>query len=178
MNSVMSRHSSQGSRQMSSDGGEMRSKTTPATIEAAQRRRKEGTQAKFICELCGESFTRRYNLRGHQRAHRNEKPYACSFEGCDKAFARSHDCKRHELLHLSVKRYHCEPCNREFVRLDALQRHRKFASVWSLDCDRVLTSILLPTDRSEVGQACVQQLVAAGYELGYDTSVVPDGVTL
>ena len=129
MTSVLSRQSSHGSRQMSSDGGELRSKTTPATIEAAQRRRKEGTQAKFICELCGESFTRRYNLRGHQRAHRNEKPYACAFEGCDKAFARSHDCKRHELLHLSVKRYHCEPCNREFVRLDALQRHRTCAYI-------------------------------------------------
>lgn len=40
---------------------------------------------------------------GHQRAHRNEKPFACSYEGCGKAFARSHDCKRHELLHLNVR---------------------------------------------------------------------------
>ncbi|KAM0749108.1 hypothetical protein T439DRAFT_290877 [Meredithblackwellia eburnea MCA 4105] len=77
-------------------------------------------------ELCGETFTRRYNLRGHQRAHRNEKPFMCSYEGCEKAFARAHDCKRHELLHLGVRRYHCDPCQRDFVRLDALQRHREF----------------------------------------------------
>ncbi|ORY87416.1 hypothetical protein BCR35DRAFT_38152 [Leucosporidium creatinivorum] len=126
------------------------SKTTQATIEAAMRRRNPGTTAKFACDLCGETFTRRYNLKGHQRAHRNEKPFACSYEGCGKAFARAHDCKRHELLHLNVRRYHCEPCRRDFIRLDALQRHH----------------------RSEVGQSCVDQLRAQGYEISYDTTAV------
>ena len=41
------------------------------------------------------------------------------------SFARAHDCKRHELLHLGVRKYHCSPCKRDFVRLDALHRHRK-----------------------------------------------------
>ncbi|GAA5836671.1 hypothetical protein JCM11251_002692 [Rhodosporidiobolus azoricus] len=117
------------------------SKTTQATIDAAKRRRNSNAVAKFVCELCGETFTRRYNLRGHQRAHAGEKPYKCSYEGCDKAFARAHDCKRHELLHLGVRKYHCSPCKRDFVRLDALHRHH----------------------RSEVGQACVKQLQAEGY---------------
>ncbi|GAA5891786.1 hypothetical protein JCM6882_006207 [Rhodosporidiobolus microsporus] len=117
------------------------SKTTQATIDAAKRRRNVNAVAKFVCELCGETFTRRYNLRGHQRAHAGEKPYKCSYEGCDKSFARAHDCKRHELLHLGVRKYHCAPCKRDFVRLDALHRHH----------------------RSEVGQACVKQLQAEGY---------------
>lgn len=60
------------------------SKTTRATIDAAQRRRNANAVAKFVCELCGETFTRRYNLRGHQRAHKGEKPYKCSYDGCDK----------------------------------------------------------------------------------------------
>lgn len=85
------------------------SKTTQATIEAAKKRRNSNTVAKFVCELCGETFTRRYNLRGasfpllstffvlntrlivsvdrrtgHQRAHKGEKPYKCSHEGCEK----------------------------------------------------------------------------------------------
>ncbi|GAA5867319.1 hypothetical protein JCM3774_003545 [Rhodotorula dairenensis] len=116
------------------------SKTTRATIDAAQRRRNANAVAKFVCELCGETFTRRYNLRGHQRAHKGEKPYKCSYDGCDKSFARAHDCKRHELLHLGVRKYHCSPCKRDFVRLDALHRHH----------------------RSEVGQSCVKQLRAQG----------------
>ncbi|BGP49009.1 hypothetical protein JCM10450v2_004888 [Rhodotorula kratochvilovae] len=116
------------------------SKTTQATIDAAKRRRNANAVAKFVCELCGETFTRRYNLRGHQRAHKGEKPYKCSYDGCDKSFARAHDCKRHELLHLGVRKYHCSPCKRDFVRLDALHRHH----------------------RSEVGQACVKQLQSEG----------------
>ncbi|KAK4051324.1 hypothetical protein OIV83_002808 [Microbotryomycetes sp. JL201] len=124
------------------------SKTTQATIDAAMRRRNPGTNAKFVCDLCGETFTRRYNLKGHLRAHRNEKPFICSYDGCDKAFARSHDCKRHELLHLNVRRYHCEPCKRDFVRLDALQRHH----------------------RSEIGQQCVEQLRLQGFTIPYDTA--------
>ncbi|KAM0789304.1 hypothetical protein ACM66B_000144 [Microbotryomycetes sp. NB124-2] len=123
------------------------SKTTQATIDAAMRRRNPGSNAKFVCDLCGETFTRRYNLKGHLRAHRNEKPFECSYEGCGKAFARSHDCKRHELLHLNVRRYHCDPCKRDFVRLDALQRHH----------------------RSDVGQKCVDQLRAQGFAIPYDT---------
>ncbi|GAA6032533.1 hypothetical protein JCM8097_004803 [Rhodosporidiobolus ruineniae] len=122
------------------DGNTKESKTTQATIDAAKRRRNANAVAKFVCELCGETFTRRYNLRGHQRAHNGEKPYKCSHDGCDKAFARAHDCKRHELLHLGVRKYHCSPCKRDFVRLDALHRHH----------------------RSEVGQACVKQLQAEG----------------
>ncbi|POY71130.1 hypothetical protein BMF94_5887 [Rhodotorula taiwanensis] len=116
------------------------SRTTQATIDAAQRRRNANAVAKFVCELCGETFTRRYNLRGHQRSHKGEKPYICTFDGCEKGFARAHDRKRHELLHLGVRKYHCSPCNRDFVRLDALHRHH----------------------RSEVGQACVKQLRAEG----------------
>ncbi|GAA5975340.1 hypothetical protein JCM11641_005944 [Rhodosporidiobolus odoratus] len=126
------------------------SKTTQATIEAAKRRRNKDAVAKFVCELCGETFTRRYNLRGHQRAHRNEKPYKCSYDGCDKAFARAHDCKRHELLHLGVRKYHCSPCKRDFVRLDALHRHH----------------------RSEVGQTCVRQLEAEGHTFDEKGSVI------
>ncbi|GAA5876475.1 hypothetical protein JCM16303_003548 [Sporobolomyces ruberrimus] len=132
---------SRSKRQASEEGFTERSKTTQATIDAAKRRRNANAVAKFVCELCGETFTRRYNLRGHQRAHMGEKPYKCSYDGCDKAFARAHDCKRHELLHLGVRKYHCSPCKRDFVRLDALHRHH----------------------RSEVGQACVKQLEAEGY---------------
>jgi hypothetical protein len=49
-----------------SAGGDasMESKTTQATIEAAKKRRNANAVAKFVCELCGETFTRRYNLRG------------------------------------------------------------------------------------------------------------------
>ncbi|WAQ90503.1 hypothetical protein PtA15_12A493 [Puccinia triticina] len=117
-------------------GWSFRSKTTAATKAAAIRRRKVGVAARYICEMCGESFTRRYNLRGHQRAHKGEKPFACGYPGCTSRFARAHDQKRHYKLHLGVKDYSCPVCQKTFIRLDALQRHHK----------------------SDAGQACFQEL--------------------
>lgn len=42
------------------------SRTTAATKAAAAKRRKEGVEARYVCEMCGETFTRRYNLRGER----------------------------------------------------------------------------------------------------------------
>lgn len=99
------------------------SKTTEATKQAARRRRKDPDNAKFMCDYCGETFTRAYNLKGHIRSHEGSKPFVC--ETCGKGFARRHDLKRHELLHTGVKKYLCQACKTPFVRLDALQRHHK-----------------------------------------------------
>ncbi|KAL0931445.1 zinc finger protein [Colletotrichum truncatum] len=53
--------------------------------------------AKFQCNICQKSFTRNINLKGHERSHFGERPYACSH--CGKAFARLNDCRRHERIH-------------------------------------------------------------------------------
>ncbi|KAL3298050.1 zinc finger protein [Colletotrichum asianum] len=53
--------------------------------------------AKFECSICKKSFTRNINLKGHERSHFGERPYACSH--CGKAFARLNDCRRHERIH-------------------------------------------------------------------------------
>ncbi|KAF5517107.1 Vegetative incompatibility protein HET-E-1 [Colletotrichum siamense] len=53
--------------------------------------------AKFECSICKKLFTRNINLKGHERSHFGERPYACSH--CGKAFARLNDCRRHERIH-------------------------------------------------------------------------------
>ncbi|EGG10506.1 uncharacterized protein MELLADRAFT_93501 [Melampsora larici-populina 98AG31] len=138
-------HSSIGSSSAISKSFTISSRTTPATKAAANKRRKEGNEARYLCEMCGESFTRRYNLRGHQRAHKGEKPFACEFPGCTSSFARAHDQKRHYKLHLGIKDYNCKVCGKAFIRLDALQRHHK----------------------SDAGQGCFYELKSKG-ELSYE----------
>ncbi|MBE3048010.1 C2H2-type zinc finger protein [Candidatus Bathyarchaeota archaeon] len=54
-------------------------------------------QGKFECRICGETFTRKVNLQGHERSHFGDRPYACS--ACGRAFARVNDRKRHEKTH-------------------------------------------------------------------------------
>ncbi|KAK1597108.1 uncharacterized protein LY79DRAFT_508159 [Colletotrichum navitas] len=53
--------------------------------------------ARFRCKMCPKTFTRNINLKGHERSHFGERPYACP--NCGKAFARLNDCRRHERIH-------------------------------------------------------------------------------
>ncbi|KAI0592764.1 hypothetical protein F4775DRAFT_580879 [Biscogniauxia sp. FL1348] len=53
--------------------------------------------SRFTCDICGRDFTRKVNLKGHERGHFGDRPYACF--NCDKAFARLSDCRRHERIH-------------------------------------------------------------------------------
>jgi hypothetical protein len=114
--------------------------TTGRTANASQIRRKQ--PANFICPVpgCGSTFTRSFNLKGHIRSHNEEKPYLCPWPGCGKGFARQHDCKRHEQLHTNYRPFTCDGCQKQFARMDALNRHLK----------------------SENGLECQQKLDAAG----------------
>ncbi|KAF9001559.1 hypothetical protein BDQ17DRAFT_1244409 [Cyathus striatus] len=97
--------------------------TTGRTANASHKRRKQ--EATFICPVpgCGSTFTRSFNLKGHIRSHNEEKPFQCHWPGCGKGFARQHDCKRHEQLHTNYRPFTCEGCQKQFARMDALNRH-------------------------------------------------------
>ncbi|KAF8222070.1 hypothetical protein L208DRAFT_1324445 [Tricholoma matsutake] len=97
--------------------------TTGRTANASHKRRKQ--EATFVCPVqgCGSTFTRSFNLKGHIRSHNEEKPFQCHWPGCGKGFARQHDCKRHEQLHTNYRPFTCEGCNKQFARMDALNRH-------------------------------------------------------
>ncbi|KAJ7633655.1 hypothetical protein DFH06DRAFT_689984 [Mycena polygramma] len=93
------------------------------TVQASQNRRKDVGRHTCPVPGCGSTFTRRVNLKGHLRAHNDERPFACGWDGCHKAFARLHDRKRHEQLHNVYRPFACEGCGKQFARLDALNRH-------------------------------------------------------
>ncbi|KAF9466510.1 hypothetical protein BDZ94DRAFT_1157826 [Collybia nuda] len=97
--------------------------TTGRTANASHKRRKQ--EATFVCPVpgCGSTFTRSFNLKGHIRSHNEEKPFQCHWPGCGKGFARQHDCKRHEQLHTNYRPFTCDGCNKQFARMDALNRH-------------------------------------------------------
>ena len=42
-------------------------------------------------------------------------------------FTRKHDLKRHEKLHQGIKPFVCKVCDKAFARSDALKRHLKKA---------------------------------------------------
>jgi hypothetical protein len=70
---------------------------------------------------CQKTFSRLYNLRGHQRNHSSHRPFRCI--ACPASFARNHDLKRHLKLHDKTA-WRCEGCNKVFSRRDAIKRHK------------------------------------------------------
>ncbi|KAI1635197.1 hypothetical protein F4809DRAFT_467935 [Biscogniauxia mediterranea] len=62
-----------------------------------QARRHRASSTPFTCRICGNDFTRKINLKGHERSHFGDRPYPCF--NCGKAFARLSDCRRHEKIH-------------------------------------------------------------------------------
>lgn len=75
-------------------------------------------------------------ILGHIRSHNEEKPFQCHWPGCGKGFARQHDCKRHEQLHTNYRPFTCDGCNKQFARMDALNRHLR--SEGGAECQRAL----------------------------------------
>ncbi|KZT23096.1 hypothetical protein NEOLEDRAFT_1070144 [Neolentinus lepideus HHB14362 ss-1] len=72
----------------------IKSKVATSAIEQASQLRRKNP-AKWLCETCGSTFTRRNNLKGHTTSHKGERPYRCQFPRCDRSFARASDRKRH-----------------------------------------------------------------------------------
>ncbi|KAI9015630.1 hypothetical protein DFJ74DRAFT_273216 [Hyaloraphidium curvatum] len=67
-----------GSQQAAQPGKPGRRNSAPPVPGTAQG---QGGQPRHVCAECGKEFTRRYNLKGHERAHRGERPYACGVCG-------------------------------------------------------------------------------------------------
>jgi hypothetical protein len=62
-----------------------------------QRNNRQSNEAKFDCNICQRSFTRKINLQGHTRSHFGERPYGC--QTCNRRFTRLNDLRRHERIH-------------------------------------------------------------------------------
>ncbi|KAJ3302449.1 hypothetical protein HDV03_004937 [Kappamyces sp. JEL0829] len=90
---------------------------------ATQPRVYQKVDGKYLCTICGRTFSRSYNLRSHEKIHDTQKPFECGV--CGQKFARNHDLTRHGKTHSQLKPYSCDLCGRLFARKDALRRHER-----------------------------------------------------
>ncbi|KAH6592632.1 hypothetical protein BASA50_007920 [Batrachochytrium salamandrivorans] len=79
------------------------------------------------CPVCGQSFTRAFNLNSHLKSHENVKPFACDM--CGMSFTRRHDLNRHIRQHMPERPFSCDRCDRTFLRKDALKRHERMHEI-------------------------------------------------
>ncbi|KAI5825010.1 hypothetical protein K523DRAFT_110588 [Schizophyllum commune Tattone D] len=66
---------------------------SPARAEATAARRRAPDS--YWCHQCNRGFTRRYNLKDHNRRHMNEQAYACTILCCEARFNTQSDLGSH-----------------------------------------------------------------------------------
>ena len=93
---------------------------------------------KYICETCDDSFTTRYQLLGHKRAHHTTSKLQCA--SCNKNFTLHGNLTQHESICQKkqdlcrAKTFQCKQCEKTFRTQRYLQAHTKVAHTEALKC--------------------------------------------
>lgn len=62
----------------------------------------------FLCEECGKSFLKIYQLRDHLISHGNIRSHICKI--CHKTFKQMSSWKNHQAVHKKIKDIKCTEC--------------------------------------------------------------------
>ena len=75
------------------------------------------------CDICGESFACRSDLKQHKKSHVEHKPFKCEY--CNKAFRAKTKLVYHERGHTGERPFTCDICGKAFARKEILVLHER-----------------------------------------------------
>ncbi|XP_061390302.1 myoneurin-like [Musca vetustissima] len=77
----------------------------------------------YQCEICNKSYRIMSDLRNHMYRHTGERPFKCKF--CDRHFMDRSSRHRHERVHTNSRPYTCNVCSKSFTYSAILKNHMK-----------------------------------------------------
>ncbi|XP_039528988.1 gastrula zinc finger protein XlCGF49.1-like [Pimephales promelas] len=77
----------------------------------------------FVCSECGNTFTRKENLKNHMIIHTGLKPFSCS--QCGKSFKYKNCLNVHLITHMSKKPFSCSQCGNTFTSRESCKTHMR-----------------------------------------------------
>lgn len=86
-------------------------------------KRHHGELDDLICDVCGNVFSSKGNLKAHKLVHSNEKPHKCKV--CQKTFRQAVHLAEHEKTHGNEFPYQCIPCGKQYKAKISLDKHRE-----------------------------------------------------
>ncbi|XP_061386514.1 zinc finger protein 155 [Musca vetustissima] len=87
-----------------------------------EHRQRHDKNPKYACELCDKKFHMRELLRKHMFSHSGGKPYKCEY--CSRTFYYESVKKAHEAVHQGLKPYICDVCGKAFSYGHSLKKHK------------------------------------------------------
>lgn len=89
----------------------------------AHLKRYHGDLKDLMCDLCGNVFSSKGNLKSHKLIHTDEKRFECKV--CRKRFRQAVHLTEHEKTHENEFPYRCLPCGKQYKCKLSLDKHKE-----------------------------------------------------
>ncbi|KAE9532034.1 hypothetical protein AGLY_010236 [Aphis glycines] len=106
-------------------------------------------QKEYVCDICGKAFIQKTNLKNHQRGiHTGERPHRCDI--CDKSFSIKSSLNKHRLIHTGEKPHVCDVCGQSFTqRINMVVHTRRHTGERPYKCGYCEKSFLSSSQRTK-----------------------------
>ncbi|XP_073834619.1 uncharacterized protein [Musca autumnalis] len=91
--------------------------------EPKQKKKPGRKKRDYVCETCGQVYTKSRQYKNHLLKHKVDRPFLCS--ECGKGFKASRNLLAHMVLHRGEKKISCPICPKKFVCHSGLYCHMK-----------------------------------------------------